>query len=250
MWRWESMKPGMTIMPDASITSASAVRRPGPTATISPCSMRTSAVVEVADVRVEAEHGAAPDQRPSRRHHAEVGTRRVEVGDHGRGRRSAPDHPAPGSLVVPLHELLDVAGLEQDDPEEHQDARDHHAVLGAQAEERERGDDQRQEHRRDRSADERRPPPGERGPAEHRGRDAAQRVAVADLRVPDPRTRHHHERGEGGEQRRQHQRPHPDPRRCGRRSVSPTARRTRSRAPGVPSRWRGASSRAHTPRSR
>ena len=46
MCRWLSMKPGITIMPDASITSASPFCRPGPTATISPCSMRTSAVVK------------------------------------------------------------------------------------------------------------------------------------------------------------------------------------------------------------
>ena len=46
MWRWESTKPGITIMPDASITSASPFCRPGPTATISPCSIRTSAVAK------------------------------------------------------------------------------------------------------------------------------------------------------------------------------------------------------------
>ena len=46
MCRWLSTKPGMTIMPDASITSASAATRPGPTSTISSPSMRTSAVVK------------------------------------------------------------------------------------------------------------------------------------------------------------------------------------------------------------
>ncbi len=46
MCRCESMKPGITIMPDASITSASPFCRPGAIATISPCSIRTSAVVK------------------------------------------------------------------------------------------------------------------------------------------------------------------------------------------------------------
>ncbi len=46
MCRWLSMKPGITIMPDASITSASPFCRPGPTATISPCWTRTSAVAK------------------------------------------------------------------------------------------------------------------------------------------------------------------------------------------------------------
>ena len=46
MWRWESTKPGITIMPEASITSASAATSPGPTWAISPRSMSTSAVVK------------------------------------------------------------------------------------------------------------------------------------------------------------------------------------------------------------
>ena len=40
------MNPGMTIIPDASIVSASAATRSGPTSTIAPPSIRTSAVAK------------------------------------------------------------------------------------------------------------------------------------------------------------------------------------------------------------
>ena len=42
MWRWESTKPGRTIIPEASITSAPSTASPGPTAAIRSCSMSTS----------------------------------------------------------------------------------------------------------------------------------------------------------------------------------------------------------------
>ena len=141
---------------------------------------------EVTNVRVEAEHCGAPDQRPSRRHHPEVGGRGVEVGDLGRLRRAAADRKAARPLVVPFHQLLDVARLEEGDPEEDQNTCDHQAMLRAQFEEGERAEDQRQEHRRDRCAKERCPSPRQGGSTEHRSGDAAQRVAIADLRVPDP----------------------------------------------------------------
>jgi hypothetical protein len=43
MCRWLSTNPGMTIMPEASITSTSPFARLGPTATIRSPSIRTSA---------------------------------------------------------------------------------------------------------------------------------------------------------------------------------------------------------------
>ncbi len=42
MWRWLSTKPGMTIMPSASITSTSPLDRSGPTARIFSPSISTS----------------------------------------------------------------------------------------------------------------------------------------------------------------------------------------------------------------
>ena len=238
MCRWVSTKPGMTIMPDASIDLGVRGLHAGadlddPVAVDQDVRGR-----EVTDVGVEAEHGAAADQHPSRGHDAEVDARGIQVGDLDRRRRAASDHQAPGSLVVPFHELLDVAHLEQDDPQQHQDPGDHQAVLGAKAEERERVEDQGKEDRRDGGADERRSSARQRGPAEHRGRDAAQREAVADLCVPDPGTTHDEERRERGEQAREHQRARPDPRRSDAAAlrgslVEPGRAHLESRAGGV-----------------
>ena len=94
MCRWLSTKPGMTIMPDASITSASAavqagadvddlvpVRSGRPPPAKSPTSgSRLSTVPPWISVR-------------ARRHHPEVETRGVEVGDVGRLRRHGSRSP-------------------------------------------------------------------------------------------------------------------------------------------------------------
>ena len=88
---------------------------------------------EVADVPIHREYGPGAEQDPSRRRHGEVDARRVHLGDLGHLGWAAPHDPAAGPLVVPLRELLEVAQLEQDDPEQHQDAGDDQAVLSTEA---------------------------------------------------------------------------------------------------------------------
>jgi hypothetical protein len=127
------MNPGMTIMPDASITSASPFCRPGSDRDDLAVFDQTSALVKSPTSGSRLSTVPPADQRPARRHHTEVGPRGVEVGDVGRRRHAAPDRPASRSLVVALHELLEIAGLEQQDAEEHQNAGDHQAVLGAES---------------------------------------------------------------------------------------------------------------------
>jgi hypothetical protein len=84
---------------------------------------------EVADAGIEAEHGPTPDQLAIGGHDAEVRSRRVERRDLGLLRGPAADHEAPGPLVVSFHQLLEVACLEEDDPDQDQDADDHRPVL-------------------------------------------------------------------------------------------------------------------------
>ena len=128
MCRWVSTKPGMTIMSVASITSTSPFARPGPTATIWSPSMRTSPFGKSPTVGIEASM-VPPRISFPRRHDAEVGSGRVEGWQVGCLRWPAPDHQSPGSPVVPLHELLDVSDLEQDDPDQDQNADDHRTVV-------------------------------------------------------------------------------------------------------------------------
>ncbi len=96
MCRCESTKPGMTIIPDASITSASPTSSAGATVDDLVVFDQDVGGREVTHVRIEAEDGAAPDQHPPRRRDPEVGTRGIQVGDLRRRRRPGSRSPSAG----------------------------------------------------------------------------------------------------------------------------------------------------------
>jgi hypothetical protein len=108
MWRWVSTKPGMTIIPEASITSASVHARFGPTCDDLVALDQDVAPGEVADLWIHAET-VPPLISCGRWGPPRKSMPRVEGSGIDRLGRPGPEDEASGPLVVPLDQLLEVS---------------------------------------------------------------------------------------------------------------------------------------------